>query len=400
MAFLVRMGILFLAMGIAGGEISAPSFACTCPPMESAAAQAEEADLIALARMEGDSESGKTPYGTPERIETEFTLLDVLKGDALAGDSIQVMSPSPGSPTCGIRWRGGVDVLVLLNARETGGYSAWMCSMPQFSEAEFREALGVPAEMTLPKQAPLTGTVDITSPQAGERVEGPLIIKGTLPGDWFFENTARGVLISDGNIVGEIPISPISSQNWTEPGDKTVHLEVSLANTVDTPLTLRIEQSMPGEGLMPQSVSIPFVAAAPVGDPEAQAVADITDLVTRVWPERIMAGDMAAYLELLHGDYRLVDHDGKIRTRDVLEADFAEKGFTSPDAFDVEIESVRLVTQASALAIGEAISEIETSDGDACESRYTFSHALKRFDGTWSLINTLISGRETTCTDP
>ncbi|MEL6662949.1 MAG: nuclear transport factor 2 family protein [Pseudomonadota bacterium] len=398
MDILIAARGLALAIGIAAGATFVPAFACTCPPLESAAAQADGADLVALARMEGDAEIGQSPYGGPERIETDFTLLEVLKGDALAGDEILVTSGAPGNPACGIRWREGVEALVLLNARETGGYSAWMCSMPQFSEAEFREALGAPPKGGDQPLAPLTGTAEILSPQPGERISGPVPIKATLPADWFFENAAHGKLVEAGEVVGEIPIRPISSQNWTEPGDKTVDLEVSLNVETDTDLTLIIEQSLVDETLAPRSVSVAFTAAAPVGDPEAEARAEMERLVTETWPEVILSGDGEAYAAFLPEDYLLVDETGQVIDRAAMITLITEDEFAVPDTLEVKVLDSRLVSAASGLVVGEVTSATTITDGVVCEAVFTVTHVLKRFGGDWSLEASHFSGGAQTCT--
>ena len=169
MAKVLRAVALCLAASIATWVFAAPASACMCPPEASAEAQAAAFDLVALAKMEGDAEIGQTPFGTPERIETEFTLLEVMKGDALEGDEILVISGAPGNPSCGIRWREGSEVMLLAKARQTGGYSAWMCSIPQFSEADFRAALKPGAVDVVGE--PETARPIVTSPQPGAVVD-------------------------------------------------------------------------------------------------------------------------------------------------------------------------------------------------------------------------------------
>jgi len=244
-----------LAMITALAAGAGAALACTCPPLEDAAAQAETHDLVAVVTVGAHKEFGQTPYGTPERIETRIKVREVLKDGEMT--SLVLTTQAPGNPACGIVYRQGAEIVLLANEMDGSGYSAWMCSAARFSEDEFRTALGKPRPL-----APLTGTVEIVSPRPGAQVAGPLMIQGTLPRDWFFENTASGRLMHGGAMVGEIPIRPVSSQNWTEPGDKTIDLEVTLTNPEDMDLTLVIEQSMVEDGLAPRTVSVPFTALA------------------------------------------------------------------------------------------------------------------------------------------
>lgn len=117
-----------------------PALACTCPPVESAAAQAEQADLVAIVTAGEREEFGQTPWGVPEYFETQFQVHEVLKGPDM--DALTVRTSAPGNPMCGILWEEGADMVLLAREREEGGYSAWMCSLARFPEEAFRAALG------------------------------------------------------------------------------------------------------------------------------------------------------------------------------------------------------------------------------------------------------------------
>lgn len=382
---------LRLAAICAGAAIlAAPAIACTCPPLESAAEQAGEADLVAVAKVGARRE-------TRSGVTTAFTLSEVLKGSALAGDEIAVMSARPGNPACGILWSEGEETVLLASASDTGGYSAWMCSRPQFSAAEFRSALGKTDTIADPELAPLTGTLEIVSPQPGQRIAGVLPIKGTLPRDWFFENVATGELYSGDTLVGEIPISPISSQNWTEPGDKTIDLEVTLANTETIDLTLVISQSTPDETVVPRSIEIPFTAGVPELDAEAAMRNAVSKTMEQDVPTIMSRGDIEAYEALLSRDFVLISSDGTVTARDDLLADLAAE-WTTPDSMTYEVVDIREITAATALVTGKAETVMSSPEmGETCTGTYASSHVFRRFEGTWSMASSHISGRETIC---
>lgn len=134
---------MILASGLAAA-LSMPALACTCPPIEDAAAQAAEYELVAIAVVDSTEETAPapgeqaSPYG-PSTV-TEMTIRRVLKG--AAGQTVTVKSPPASPVTCGMSYRPGErEILLLTNAREDGTYSTWMCDLPQFPTADFEAAL-------------------------------------------------------------------------------------------------------------------------------------------------------------------------------------------------------------------------------------------------------------------
>lgn len=152
MSYLSRSLILgALALFIA----ALPALACSCMRHDSAEEQAETADLIFIGRV---IDAGPAPdprgwwqklgdwaTGQPKPLQMEnittFQVDEALKGDP--GQNIALRHVSGlYSATCGVDFPRGEAVLILAYRRHDGsGYTTSLCSLPQFSEDEFRAVL-------------------------------------------------------------------------------------------------------------------------------------------------------------------------------------------------------------------------------------------------------------------
>ena len=130
-----------------------PAWACSCMRSDSAAAQAENADLVFVGQvlhsgLERDTRtlmqrirdiaSGR---GEPlPNTVTTFQISELLKGEADRDVSL-VHLDGRYSATCGIDFARRTQVLVLAYARAEGGYGSSLCHAPQFPIDDFRTAL-------------------------------------------------------------------------------------------------------------------------------------------------------------------------------------------------------------------------------------------------------------------
>lgn len=134
--------------------IALPALACSCMRAESAAEQAESADIIFVGRVIDSGPAEKRGWwkqftdwvtGQPEPMMlddiTTFQVDEVLKG--APGENVAIRHVNGAhSATCGISFPRGEALLILAYRRhDESGYSTSLCSLPQFSEEEFRDAL-------------------------------------------------------------------------------------------------------------------------------------------------------------------------------------------------------------------------------------------------------------------
>jgi hypothetical protein len=135
--------------------IALPALACSCMRAESAAQQAETADIIFIGRVidagpVGDQRGWWKQFsdwvtGQPEPMMIEdittFQVDEVLKG--APGENVAIRHVNGAhSATCGVRFERGEALLILAYRRhDESGYATSLCSLPQFSEQEFRDAL-------------------------------------------------------------------------------------------------------------------------------------------------------------------------------------------------------------------------------------------------------------------
>lgn len=124
------------------------AYACTCPPLESAAEQAEKFDLIFLGTATGSnnvtppierSPDQAPPPPSPELYETSFEVTRVLKGDNMSSVIISHTAPSPMS--CGVQYPTNEPLFILASGSKEKGYTTWFCSNAQFSVDAFDAAL-------------------------------------------------------------------------------------------------------------------------------------------------------------------------------------------------------------------------------------------------------------------
>ncbi len=124
------------------------AYACTCPPLESAAEQAEKFDLIFLGTATGSinvtppierAPDQPPPPPRPEFYETSFNVTRVLKGDNMSSVIISHSAPSPMS--CGVHYQTDEPLFILASGSKEKGYSTWFCSNAQFSVEAFDAAL-------------------------------------------------------------------------------------------------------------------------------------------------------------------------------------------------------------------------------------------------------------------
>ncbi|MEO1662325.1 MAG: hypothetical protein AAFR51_15160 [Pseudomonadota bacterium] len=129
-------------------QVVSAAYACTCPPLASAAEQAEEFDMIFIGSPR-ESINVSPPIewkpGDPppppraDRYETMFDIERVLKGENVSAVKISHSEPNPLS--CGIMYTDDAPRLILASGSQETGYSTWFCSIPQFSVEAFDEAL-------------------------------------------------------------------------------------------------------------------------------------------------------------------------------------------------------------------------------------------------------------------
>ncbi|MEM5518539.1 hypothetical protein WNY37_16395 [Henriciella sp. AS95] len=134
----VAMGGL-ACLGLGAGQAAA----CSCPPSQSAAQQAEGYDLIAVVEvgevwdLESEPTDPPSPFIIGEHI-TQMKVQRVLKGEM--SRYVLVKSADAGMPACGVNYRPDTELLLLAKGGE-GVYSTWMCDRAQFPVEDFEAAL-------------------------------------------------------------------------------------------------------------------------------------------------------------------------------------------------------------------------------------------------------------------
>ncbi|MCI4644092.1 MAG: hypothetical protein MRY64_04855 [Hyphomonadaceae bacterium] len=152
MSYLLKSALLgALALLLA----ALPALACSCMRAESAAAQAETADIVFIGRVIDSGPVGDprgwwkqvsdwaTGRPAPRMIEdiTTFQVDEALKGAPGRNVPIRHVNGNH-SATCGVSFPRGEAVLILAYRQHDGsGYATSLCSMPQFPVEEFRAAL-------------------------------------------------------------------------------------------------------------------------------------------------------------------------------------------------------------------------------------------------------------------
>ena len=135
--------------------VALPALACSCMRAESVAQQAETADIVFIGRVIDTGPAGDrrgwwkqftdwvTGKPEPMMIEdiTTFQVDEVLKRDP--GENVAIRHVNGAhSATCGVSFPRGEPLLILAYRRhDESGYSTSLCSLPQFSEQDFRDAL-------------------------------------------------------------------------------------------------------------------------------------------------------------------------------------------------------------------------------------------------------------------
>ena len=127
-----------------------PAVACSCVRADSAAAQAESADLVFVGQvlhsgLERDTRTlmqriRDIASGRAEPLPntvTTFQISELLKGEVDRDVSL-VHLDGRYSATCGIDFAGRTQVLILAYARAEGGYGSSLCHAPQFPIDDFR----------------------------------------------------------------------------------------------------------------------------------------------------------------------------------------------------------------------------------------------------------------------
>lgn len=80
----------------------------------------------------------RPPYPQGGGAISRISVSDVLKGEQTS--QIYLHTGRPGTPTCGISYDEGSDVIILAN-ENNGRLGAWMCSLPVFSREQYEEAV-------------------------------------------------------------------------------------------------------------------------------------------------------------------------------------------------------------------------------------------------------------------
>lgn len=130
-----------------------PAQACSCLGADSAAEQAESADIVFIGRVLHSGPQADTrplwrrwldwrgrEAPAHGRHVTTFQVDEVLKG-RIRGDIAIGHLPGIRAGECGVDFAGRHARLVLAWDDPGGGYSTSICSLPRFPEPEFRAAL-------------------------------------------------------------------------------------------------------------------------------------------------------------------------------------------------------------------------------------------------------------------
>lgn len=121
---------LVLALAIAACATPAPR--CSCAPFPSARAQIDTAEVIFVGTVI------RTDVLNPQRLRTEFTVVEEIKGHV--PQTVGIEHPAQG---CRIDYNVGDQTWVFANTTN-GALSTSLCMAPQFTEDEYRQALGHP----------------------------------------------------------------------------------------------------------------------------------------------------------------------------------------------------------------------------------------------------------------
>lgn len=131
-----------------------PASACSCLGHDSAAEQAEDAELIFIGHVI-DTGPERDPRGLFKRFDdwtknrpppyrqhiTTFQVDETLKGEPGRNIALRHSSGAHGGADCGLDFPRGEPVLIIAFRSADGGYATSLCSMPQFPVEAFRDAL-------------------------------------------------------------------------------------------------------------------------------------------------------------------------------------------------------------------------------------------------------------------
>jgi hypothetical protein len=128
---MLRISGLILALAIVACTVP-PAITCSCTSFPSARAHIDAAEVIFVGRVIGTRELSQ------QRLLTEFVVLEELKGDV--PQRVGIEHPAQG---CRVDYTPDASELVFANTLN-GALSTSLCMAPQFTEAEYREALRQP----------------------------------------------------------------------------------------------------------------------------------------------------------------------------------------------------------------------------------------------------------------
>ena len=139
-----------LVAGMLSLGVAPAAHACSCMQYQSAADQAEAADIIFVGHVV-DAGPARDTRGFWQRLSdwsnghkpvrdeiTTFQVDQAIKGDVDGDLSIRHL-PGVHGATCGVSFPKGQEVTVLAYARSDGQITTSLCSWPQFTADEFRE---------------------------------------------------------------------------------------------------------------------------------------------------------------------------------------------------------------------------------------------------------------------
>jgi hypothetical protein len=126
-ALLLALAALALSVG--------PALACSCVHFGSAREHVRETDLIFI----GVVEESQRALFEDDAVYTQFRVVEVLKGRAPR--YIRIRHNDDTCCICGLVFDRGAREMIFAHADEDGRYTTSSCSMPRFSEAEYRRAL-------------------------------------------------------------------------------------------------------------------------------------------------------------------------------------------------------------------------------------------------------------------
>jgi hypothetical protein len=120
-----------------------------------------------------------------------------------------------------------------------------------------------PAAPTKAPEAPpapaLISPTTVNAPAPFARVTSPLTVTGISRG-WYFEGSFPAKLVAaDGTVLAEAPAQARGDWMTTAPVPFSAVLIFHV--TQDTPANIVLEQDMPGDGQVPQQVSVPVTLA-------------------------------------------------------------------------------------------------------------------------------------------